>query len=142
MKLIVLDVDGVLSQGEAQSFDLSLLERLADLNRRARQDHQVPAVTLNTGRPSSYVEAVMQAISGWQPALYESGAGMYFPHAYQFQTTHLLTTDQMDTLHEIVDAVDKRVVKRGQAYWQPGKTVCYTLFAQEPLTSCGHHQRR
>jgi hydroxymethylpyrimidine pyrophosphatase-like HAD family hydrolase len=134
LKLIVLDVDGVLSQGEAQKLDLSLLERLADLNRRARQDHLIPGVTLNTGRPSPYVEAVMQAIDGWQPALYESGAGMYFPQTYQFKTTPLLTAAQAEALQEIVAALDKEVVKKGRAYWQPGKTVCYTLFAVEPLT--------
>jgi hydroxymethylpyrimidine pyrophosphatase-like HAD family hydrolase len=94
----------------------------------------MPAVTLNTGRPSPYVEAVMQAIDGWQPALYESGAGMYFPHTYQFKTTPLLAPEQAETLQEIVAALDKELVRKGRAYWQPGKTVCYTLFAHEPLT--------
>ena len=134
MDLIVLDADGVLSRGEAQPFDLSRLQYLADLNRRARQGEAVPAVTLNTGRPSPYVEAVLQAIDGWQPALYESGAGLYFPQSYQFQTTPLLSVEQMSMLQEIVARLDRSVVQRGQAYWQPGKTICYTLFARPPLT--------
>ena len=70
MKLIVLDCDWVISKGEAQPFNLTLFARLAELNRRAKLADDVPAVTLNTGRPSSYVEAVMQAIEGWQPALF------------------------------------------------------------------------
>jgi hydroxymethylpyrimidine pyrophosphatase-like HAD family hydrolase len=134
VELIVLDVDGVLSKGEAQPFDLSLFERLADLNRRARQGEPVPAVTLNTGRPSPYVEAVMQAIDGWQPALYESGAGLYFPQTYQFQTTPLLTPNQATVLQEIVNRLDQTVVQSGRAYWQPGKTICYSLIARPPLT--------
>jgi hydroxymethylpyrimidine pyrophosphatase-like HAD family hydrolase len=134
LKLIVLDIDGVLSQGEAYPFDLLLLKRLARLNQQARQDSTIPAVTLNTGRPSPYVEALMQAIEGWQPALYESGAGLYFPETYQFQTTPLLTLEQKTTLDQIILALDRAVVQTGKAYWQPGKTVCYTLFTHPPVT--------
>ncbi len=135
MKLIVLDIDGVLSTGEAHPFELSLFARLANLNRRARQGESVPAVTLNTGRPSPYVEAVMQAIEGWQPALYESGAGLYFPQTYQFQLTPTLTADHLAQLRTVVERLDQAVVQPGRAYWQPGKSVCYTLFAHPPLTA-------
>src|SRR5688572_7170678 len=134
LKLLVLDIDGVLSQGEGHPLDLSLLQRLATLNRQARTDKAIPAVTLNTGRPSPYVEAIMQAIDGWQPALYESGAGMYFPTTYQFQTTPLLSPDDKIQLQQLIAVLDKELVQTGKAYWQPGKTVCHTLFAIPPLT--------
>ncbi len=134
MKLIVLDIDGVLSQGEAQPFDLSLLARLGRLNRRSRAGEAVPAVTLNTGRPSPYVEAVLQAIDGWQPALYESGAGLYFPQSYWFQLTPNLTPTHLAELRLVVERLDQAVVQPGRAYWQPGKSVCYTLFAQPPFS--------
>jgi hydroxymethylpyrimidine pyrophosphatase-like HAD family hydrolase len=134
MKLIVLDCDGVLSKGEAQPFDGSLFSRLAELNRRAYQGADVPAITFNTGRPSPYVEAVMQAIHGWQPALYESGAGLYYPQSYQFELTSRLTVEQKEALQEVVRRVDWAIVRPGYAYWQPGKIVCYTLFALPPLT--------
>ena len=29
--------------------------------------------------------------------------------------------------------IDNAVVKSGKAYWQPGKSVCYTLFAHRPF---------
>lgn len=134
MKLIVLDADGVLSKGEAQPFDLDLFKRLVELNHRARQDKSVPAVTLNTGRPSPYVEAVMQAIAGWYPALYESGAGLYFPETYQFETSPDLTPEHNLALQEVIKQVDQALVQTGRAYWQPGKSVCYSLFARPPLT--------
>jgi hydroxymethylpyrimidine pyrophosphatase-like HAD family hydrolase len=134
MKLIVLDIDGVLSAGDAQFFDLSLFKRLAMLNQLAKTDHQVPSVTLNTGRPSPYVEAVMQAIQGWQPALYEHGAGLYFPKTYQFQTTPLLTPDHKVALAEVVALLDVDIVQTGKAYWQPGKTICHTLLPIAPFS--------
>ncbi|RMF82795.1 MAG: hypothetical protein D6737_00600, partial [Chloroflexi bacterium] len=129
-----LDIDGVISDGEAQRFDLRLLQRLADLNRRAQHDTAVPAVTLNTGRPSAYVEAMMQAIDGWRPALFESGAGLYFPTTYQFTTSPLLSSQQMTSLQAIVRRIDDEIVQRERAYWQPGKSVCYTLFAKNATT--------
>ena len=76
----------------------------------------------------------MQAIDGWQPALYESGAGMYFPPIYQFQTTPLLSPDDKIQLQQLIAVLDKELVQTGKAYWQPGKTVCHTLFAIPPLT--------
>ena len=132
MKLIVLDCDGVISKGEAQPFDLTLFARLAELNRRAKLGDKVPAVTLNTGRPSAYVEAVMQAIEGWQPALYENGAGMYFPQKYKFQMTPLLSAVHQANLQEVLQVIDRHFVQTGVLYWQPGKRVCHTLFAHPP----------
>ena len=134
IKLIVLDCDGVLSVGETQPFNLKLFARLADLNRRARHDKSVPAVTLNTGRPAPYVEAVMQAIEGRQPALYENGSGMYLPQTYRFQANPLLTMAHKAALQEIIQQLDREVVQPGLAYWQPGKSVCYSLFAHAPHT--------
>ncbi|MBE7555082.1 MAG: HAD hydrolase family protein [Anaerolineales bacterium] len=134
MKLIVLDIDGVLSPGEAHPFDLALLTRLGNLNRHARQDEAIPAVTINTGRPSPYVEAVMQAIDGWQPALYESGAGLYFPQTYQFRAAPGLTSAHLAKLRLIIERLDQAIIQSGRAYWQPGKSVCHTLFAHPPFT--------
>jgi hydroxymethylpyrimidine pyrophosphatase-like HAD family hydrolase len=34
----------------------------------------------------------------------------------------------------VVERLDQAVVQPGRAYWQPGKHVCYTLFAQPPFT--------
>jgi hypothetical protein len=40
----------------------------------------------------------------------------------------------MKTFGRIVDEVDRRLVKPGRANWQPGKTICFSLFAQAPWT--------
>lgn len=134
MKLIVLDIDGVLALGEGHPFDLILLQRLANLNQKARHDTALPSVTLNTGRPSPYVEAVVQAISGWQPALFESGAGLYYPQTNRSQQTPLMTQTDREALDEMLAILDAELVQTGKAYWQLGKTVCHTLFANNPYT--------
>jgi hydroxymethylpyrimidine pyrophosphatase-like HAD family hydrolase len=134
MKLIVLDIDGVLSDGEARPFDLKLMGHLRELNRQSQTDSAIPAVTLNTGRPSPYVEAVMQSIDGWQPALFENGAGLYFPQSYRFQISPLLSSSIKTQLQELISVLDKNIVQNGKAYWQPGKTICHTLFPIPPYS--------
>jgi len=112
--------------------DTTLLARLADLNRRARAGEPVPAVTLNTGRPSPYVEAVMQAIDGHVPALFESGAGLYFPQPYRFERAPEFSAGHDAALRAIIGQIDAHFGPDGPVYWQPGKTVCHSLFAKPP----------
>ena len=79
VQLVVLDVDGVLTDGESAPFDLELFQQLAALNERAKLGEPVPAVTVCTGRPQAYVEAVLQALHASVPGVFEGGAGLYVP---------------------------------------------------------------
>jgi hydroxymethylpyrimidine pyrophosphatase-like HAD family hydrolase len=91
IRLVVVDIDGVVSPGEAAPLDFAVLQRLAALNDSARHDPARPAVTLCTGRPAPYVEVLMQAIHGFYPAIYEHGAGLYVPEPYGFKSYPALT---------------------------------------------------
>lgn len=126
LRLLVFDIDGVLTGGEAIGLDLALLDRLAGMNRSARADPDLPAVTICSGRPAPYVEALVQAIDGHLPAVYENGAGLYQPEGYQF-----LRHPDLDGL-ELMPAVRRRleetVIATGQAYIQPGKEYSLSLF--------------
>src|SRR4029450_10309279 len=93
LRLIVVDVDGVLSPGEAAPFDFGVLQYLATCNDRARRDPARPAITLCTGRPAPYVEVLMQAIHGASPAVYEHGAGLFIPAPYGFKWHPALTPE-------------------------------------------------
>jgi 3-deoxy-D-manno-octulosonate 8-phosphate phosphatase KdsC-like HAD superfamily phosphatase len=72
IRLVVVDVDGVLSCGEAAPLDFAVLQRLAELKDRAGHNPAYPAVTLCTGRTIPYVEVLMQAIHGRYSAIYET----------------------------------------------------------------------
>lgn len=130
IRLLVFDIDGVLTQGEARALDLRLLERLADMNIAARQDSSRPAVTLATGRPAPYVEAFLQAIDGHVAALFEHGTGLYVPDGYRF-----LPNPAMDEPLEF-DAVRlclrEALVHTGQAFFQPGKEYSLSIFPHDP----------
>lgn len=81
IKVFVSDIDGCLSV-PYRAYDL---ERLAELSRLAAAAGAVgdsetrPALTICSGRPYSYVEAMTQVLDVQIPVLFESGGGMFDP---------------------------------------------------------------
>ena len=128
IRLVVVDVDGVLSHGEAAPLDFAVLQRLAEFNDRARQDPAYPAVTLCTGRPVPYVEVLMQAIHGYYPAVYENGAGLYSPMPYGFKWHPAITRDLQIRLMRFQTVLQNVLVDTELAYFQPGKSASLSLF--------------
>ena len=130
IQLIVLDIDGVLSEGEGRPLDLELLGLLASMNRSARESPAGPAVTLCSGRPAPYLEVMMQAIDAHQPGIFENGAGLYYAHPYCFLPHPALAgSDQMP---QVRTALERGLIQTGRAFVQPGKIHTLTLFAEDP----------
>ena len=130
IRLLVFDIDGVLTDGEAQALDLPLLAQLADMNRAARAGAQLPPVTLCTGRPAPYVEVMLQAIDGHLPGVFENGAGLYFPRGYRFVRNPAV--DGQTDMHTVRQQLQEGLVNSGFAFFQPGKEYTLTLFAEDP----------
>ncbi len=134
LKLILVDIDGCLTPGEAKAWDFSALQFVADLNRHARRDAKQFAVTLCTGRAEPYVEALMQAIDAQMPAIYEHGAGMYFPSAYQFREHPTLTRANRANITRVREILTREIVDAGLGQFQPGKLTCLTLYPREDIS--------
>lgn len=125
IRLIVLDIDGVLSEGEAAPFDLGLLGLLTALNRGKRA-----GVTVCTGRPAAYVEALLQAIDCRLPAVFEGGAGVYLPAAYSFLPHPDL--GDLHVLRETRSLLEAAALRSRRFFLQPGKDYSISVFAAEP----------
>ncbi|HZQ05766.1 MAG TPA: HAD hydrolase family protein [Anaerolineae bacterium] len=135
IRLVVVDVDGCLTRGEAQPWDFEVLRLVADLNQKARLDSRQFAVTVVTGRQEPYVEAMMQAIAGCFPAVYENGGGLYFPSPYRFVQHPAFTPARRATYEEIRRVLRETIIADGIAQFQPGKEVTLTLYpAREGIT--------
>jgi HAD superfamily hydrolase (TIGR01484 family) len=130
IRLLVLDIDGVLSRVDGKALDLRLLERLAEMNRAALKGSSQPAVTICTGRPAPYVEAILQAIDGHLPAIFENGAGLYFPDDYRFLSHPTLAAETR--FEAIRQRLEEALVASGQALFQPGKDYSLSLLARDP----------
>ncbi len=90
VRLVLSDVDGVITRGEGQPADLAVIARLAAWNRAALADARVPAVTLCTGRQAPYVELMAQMTEVFLPCIFEHGAGLFFPRSFLYQFDPLL----------------------------------------------------
>jgi len=132
IRLIVLDIDGVVSDGEARPLDLDLFAQLRAMNRAARGDPERPAITFCTGRPAPYLEAMLQAIDGQLPGVYENGAGIYAPADYRFITLPELA-EYMNGFAEVTSRLEETLIQDEIAYFQLGKHHSLTLFAYDPL---------
>jgi HAD superfamily hydrolase (TIGR01484 family) len=133
LRLLLFDVDGVLTAGEAQPLDLALLGDLAALNRRARADPSLPAVTLCTGRPAPYVEVMLQVIDGHLPAIFENGCGLYVPSEYRF-LPHPALAEGGRTFAAVRERLRRALVETGRVFFQPGKEYSLSLFPLNGVT--------
>jgi len=128
LRLVVIDIDGCLTHGEAQPWNFEALKHIAQLNRRAQKDPTKLAVSLCTGRQEPYVEVMMQAIDAHLPGIYENGGGLYFPRDYRFVENPLITAAMREALAGIKTTLQREIVETGLGYFQPGKEVSLTLY--------------
>lgn len=84
IRFFACDIDGCLAAAGHQAFEHEYISRMADLNRLSRDDPSVPALTLVTGRPHAYVDAVMQLLDVHLPVSFENGAGFATRHPYAY----------------------------------------------------------
>lgn len=126
--LVVVDVDGCLTPGDAADWNWEALQTIRGLNRQARQGGPVPAITLCTGRQEPYVEVLMQTIGGYLPCIYENGCGLYVPQGYRFVEHPSLTTSSREALAAARVTLYRQVVVPELGYFQPGKEVSLTLY--------------
>lgn len=135
LQVVVIDIDGCLTPGEGKPWDFDVLRYVAQLNQRARIGDAPFAITLCTGRQQPYVEAMMQAIDGHLPVIYENGGGLYFPDPYRFAAHPSITPQTLAQLAVIRRTLQDQMIERGLAQFQPGKELSLTLFpAREKLS--------
>jgi hypothetical protein len=128
IRLVLSDVDGVITRGEGEPAQLDVIARLAAQNLRARTDPRVPAVTLCTGRQAPYVELMAQMTDTFLPCIFEHGAGLFFPRAFRYAFDPLLGPDYSARLAQLRAALDAPVLHSGKAFVQPGKEATMTLY--------------
>lgn len=128
LQVVVADIDGCLTPGEGRPWNFDVLRYVANLNQRARSGAAPFGVTLCTGRQEPYVEAMLQAIDGHLPAIYENGGGLYFPQAYRFAAHPAITPETLRHLADIRRVLQDEMIDRGLAQIQPGKELSITLY--------------
>jgi hydroxymethylpyrimidine pyrophosphatase-like HAD family hydrolase len=75
---IITDIDGCISPEESIPWDLDAFFKLAKISREAAEGRgKIAPITLCSGRPQPYAEALLKILGVWAPAICESGAVLY-----------------------------------------------------------------
>ena len=75
IEYFIVDLDGCVSE-PFTSPNWHLISQLRELSDRSINDPDIPQLTICTGRPAPYTEAVGQWLNVQLPVIFESGAGM------------------------------------------------------------------
>jgi len=96
-------------------------------------------LTLCSGRPEPYVEAMCQVLDVRVPALFESGAGMYDHLERRFSAHALITQTGLEALREFEGRVVREILGEFGAYLEPGNIFTSTIMMHEagPLERLG-----
>lgn len=76
IKLFITDLDGCISMPFVPP-KWNVITQIKELNELSKTDDTIPPLTICTGRPMPYAEAVYQWLGMYKPFLFESGGGVY-----------------------------------------------------------------
>lgn len=130
IRLIVSDAEGCVIPGMGRPWDLDVLRALAEYNRMACESGEVPPLTLLSGRPAQYVEALGQAIGLFVPAGCENGAVIFHPGDGRAEPQY--DAAQRDMMVAVRRVLEEAFARGGRVRVPTGREVCVSL-VPDPL---------
>lgn len=110
IKLFVTDLDGCVSI----PFKTPIWECITEirkLNIRSQEDPTIPPLSICSGRPYPYVEAVAQWLDVRLPVVFESG-GMYDLNSNQFDQNGFFDEEALEHVNELKSWMRKTVISQ------------------------------
>lgn len=101
IKLFVLDIDGCIAF-PFKTPDWDAINKIRELNIRSRNEEHIPPITLCTGRPLPYAEAVAQWLDIRLPFVFES-AGLFKWEGNEVITSPEVTNENLKRINGIRD---------------------------------------
>jgi hydroxymethylpyrimidine pyrophosphatase-like HAD family hydrolase len=125
---LICDIDGCLTPESNELFDLGALRRIADHNHAAIKSGDRPVVTLCSGRPQPFVEAITRMIGNTLlPCIAENGVWLYFPATNEYLRDPSITRDHLRAVHQAAEWVEAELFPQGFSI-QPGKSASISLY--------------
>lgn len=110
IKLFITDLDGCIAH-PFLSPDWESLSGIKALNLRSKNEEHIPALTICSGRPFPYVEAIGQWLDVDHPMLFESGGGMYDIQTNEITWNPQFGDDAKKAVEEIKEWLEKTLIK-------------------------------
>ena len=126
-KLILVDIDGCLNSGLTAPFDLDALRVISGYVSRLASQNII--VTLCTGRPAPYAQAVAQMLGIVAPLICENGALLLNP--LNGEVSLLVSQKDLRPLRGFAQAFTEHPTLSRRFLIEPGKTACLSLTGEE-----------
>ncbi|MBO6587209.1 MAG: HAD hydrolase family protein [Gracilimonas sp.] len=110
IKLFITDLDGCISHPFV-SPNWEAVTKIKELNQRSREEEEIPALTICSGRPFPYVECVAQWLDVNIPMVFESGGGMYDFNTNEITWNPHFNDEAKAAVAEIQDWINGTLVK-------------------------------
>jgi len=125
---VICDIDGCLSDEGTAPFDLGALARVAAHNDRAIRERDLPVITLCSGRPQPFAEAMCRLIhNSVLPCVAENGVWLYHPGTNEYDMDPSITRDHLSRVRESEAWLREAYGPKGVSQ-QPGKTAAISLY--------------
>lgn len=125
---VVCDIDGCLGPESHEPLDAHALAALADYNRAAHERRDRPVITLCSGRPQPFVEALSRLLGNTSvPCVCENGVWVYDPRDNGFHRDPAITADHLHAVRDAQEWIEREWVPRG-AVIQPGKAASISVW--------------
>lgn len=123
---IVCDIDGCLSPEQPRPAATALLARVSEHNRRAREVGDTPALTLCTGRPLPFAEAMARVVGAFSlPIVCEGGVWLLTMDPYRWEMDPRIDQGHRDLIRE----VERWTTGQFEgAFLEAGKSGAVTIF--------------
>lgn len=126
--LIVSDIDGCLQPESSTPMDLASLARVAEWNAKSAAEGELPLVTLCSGRPQPFAEAMCKLLGNVHaPCVAENGVWVYDPRGNEYIMDPAITSAQLEMVHEASAWLRQEYGPLGVTQ-QPGKVASISLY--------------
>jgi hydroxymethylpyrimidine pyrophosphatase-like HAD family hydrolase len=109
IRLFVSDIDGCLSE-PYKPYELRVLSEVAEMARAAGSNEAMPHLSLCSGRPYPYVEAMTQLLGLTFPVLFESGGGLFDPSKARVEWNPCFTEEIASQIEEIRGWMGREII--------------------------------
>lgn len=125
---VICDIDGCLGPESHAPLDAHALAKIAEHNQLAIDRADRPLMTLCSGRPQPYAEAICRLIGNSRiPCVAEMGVWLYDPSDNTFQMDPAITPDHLAAVRAATGWIERNLIPRGVVI-QPGKTASISLW--------------
>jgi hydroxymethylpyrimidine pyrophosphatase-like HAD family hydrolase len=128
---VICDIDGCLSPESSAPFDTSLLARIAEHNRLAQDAGDRPVVTVCSGRPEPFAEAMTRLMGNRTiPAIAENGVWLFHPVDNGWDRDPAIKPEHLQAVREAEAWVSRELGPSG-VVMQPGKVASISLYHRD-----------